>query len=69
METSRRYLYDGFGESDLVLLHALRLRPSLLLLVQQLTQLCGHLHLQGEEPDSFTCSSTIEHEELYRGHG
>lgn len=41
----RVYLDDGLGQRNVVL-HVERLHPSLLLLVQQLTQLSGHFSLQ-----------------------
>lgn len=44
------YLYDGLGQSDLILLDVQSLHPSLLLLVQDLTQLRGHFSLHREEP-------------------
>lgn len=44
------HLYDGLGQINLVLLDVQRLHPPLLLLIQDLAQLRGHLGLQGEEP-------------------
>lgn len=39
------YLDDGLGQADLILLHLQRLHPVVLLLLQELTQLCGDFGL------------------------
>lgn len=55
------YLYDGLGQSNLVLLDVQRLHPPPLLLVQDLTQLRGHFGLIRETPGVKTNASHIQH--------
>lgn len=55
------YLYDRLGQSDLVLLDLQRLHPSLLLVVQDLTQLCGHFSLRREEPGNKSLTKHWHH--------
>lgn len=44
------YLDDGFGQRDVVLFDLQRLHPPFLLVLQNLTQLSGHLRLHRKEP-------------------